>query len=379
MSKFYFVLMNVSLLSSVALGQQWQVTAITDGSQRIQYPRVSGSNVAWQQYDGHDWEIYLYDGSTIKRLTDNDVDDTVPDVSNGHVAWYRGEYDDASLLYDGTTIMSGIGNNTDMKLEPGGLIWSTVIAPEIVSHVYLFDGTATKKLSVDGTYANHNPDMSGNKVVWSSFKNGDNSAYLYDGTSSVLLPENVGLGQVPKISGNNIIGVGIDADGINDQVFLYDGVTNKPLGNTSSHDILPRIAGQNVAWSSCDNSVCEVFTYQAGQAKQLSFDSVRTYAPLVSESFVVYNVYDGVDFDIYIYDGVNTVRFTDNELDDTVFDISGNTFVWTQSDRRHSQILMATYVVPEPTSLMLLVCGAIMMGQKRGRSASAFKPEEGSK
>lgn len=109
------------------------------------------------------------------------------------------------------------------------------------------------------------------------------------------------------------------------------------------------------------NSVCEIFTYQEGQAKQLSFNSVRTYAPLVSESFVVYNVYDGVDFDIYIYDGVSTLRFTDNDLDDTLYDISGNTFVWTQRDRTHSQIFMATYVVPEPTSLMLLVCGAIMM------------------
>jgi hypothetical protein len=194
------------------------------------------------------------------------------------------------------------------------------------------------------------------------------------------LPANVGLGQVPKISGNNIVGVGIDADGINDQVFLYDGITNKPLGNTSSHDILPRIAGQNIGWSSCVNSVCEVFTYQGGQAKQLSFDSVHTFAPLVSESFVVYNVHDGVDFDIYIYDGVSALRFTDNELDDTVYDISGNTFVWTQSDRSSSQIFMARYVIPEPASLMLLVCGAIMMkirrpprqdrkgGQKRGQN-----------
>src|SRR5262245_7394440 len=61
-SKFYIVFMNVLLLSSVALGQKGQVTAITDGSQRVQSPRISASNVAWQQYDGHDWEIYLYDG-----------------------------------------------------------------------------------------------------------------------------------------------------------------------------------------------------------------------------------------------------------------------------------------------------------------------------
>ena len=187
--KFYIVLMSVSLLSSAALGQKWQVTAITDGSQRVQYPRVSGSSVAWQQYDGHDWEIYLYDGSTIKQLTDNDVDDTVPDVSNGHVAWYRGEYDDTDIVYDGTTIMEGVKNTTDMKLEPGGLIWSAATAPNFLDHVYLFDGTATKRLSIDGTMYNHNPDMSGQKVVWSSFKNGENSAYLYDGTSSVQLPE----------------------------------------------------------------------------------------------------------------------------------------------------------------------------------------------
>ena len=368
MSKFYVVLMTVSLHSSAVLGQKWQVTAITDGSQRVEAPRVSGSSVAWQQYDGHDWEIYLYDGSTIKQLTDNDVDDTVPDVSNGHVAWKRGDYDDTDIVYNGITIMEGVKNNTDMKLEPGGLIWSAATAPGSVDHVYLFDGTSTKKLSVAGTYANHNPAMSGNKVVWSSFKNGENSAYLYDGTSSVQLPENVGLGQVPQISGNNIVGVGIDADGIHDQVFLYDGVTNKPLGNTSGHDLHPKIAGQNVAWSSCVGNVCEIFTFQGGQAKQLSFNSVRTYAPLVSETLVVYNVHDGVDFDIYIYDGLSSVRFTDNDLADSLYDISDNTFVWTQIGRNRSQILMATYVVPESTSLMLLVFGATMMRLHRPAS-----------
>jgi beta propeller repeat protein len=365
MSKLYLIVLDMALLSTAALGQHWQVTQITDGSQRVQYPSVSGSSVVWQQHDGHDWEIHLYDGSTIKQLTDNDVNDTIPDVADGHVAWYRGEYDDTDIVYDGTTIVAGVKNQTDMKLEPGGLIWSAATAPDFVHHVYLFDGTVTKRLSVDGTMHNHNPDMSGDKVVWSSFKKSENSAYLYDGANTVELPENVGLGQVPRISGNNIVGVGIDADGGHDQVFLYDGVTNKPLGNTSGHDILPRIAGENVAWSSCVNSVCEIFTYQDGQAKQLSFNSVRTYAPLVSEFFVFFNVYNGSDFEIFIYDGVNTVQFTDNDVNDTLYDNSGNTFVWTRSDRKGSQIFMATYVVPEPASLILLMCGAWTMALRR--------------
>ena len=364
MSRLYLTVLILPLISPAAWGQHWRITPITPGGQRLQYPRVSGSDIVWQQHDGHDWEIYRFDGAAIVRLTDNEIDDTVPDVANGHVAWYRGTRENADLMYDGTVVMESINNNTDMKLEPGGLIWSTVAAGDAVPHVYLFNGTVIKRLSVDGTYNNHNPAMSGDKVVWSSFKDSQNSAYLYDGTSTVELPENVGLGQVPKISGNNIVGVGSDSDGVNDQVFLYDGVSNKPLGNTSGHDILPSIAGQNVAWSSCITSVCEVFTYQDGEAKQLSFNSVRTYAPLVSESFVVFNVHDGTDFEIFIYDGVNTIQLTDNNISDTLFDISGNTFVWTQSDRTGSQIFMATFV-PEPTSMLLLAFGPWVMCLQR--------------
>jgi hypothetical protein len=354
MQKFFVLVFYVTWIIPAALGQQWEFKAITDGSKRDAFPRISGSSVAWQRHDGHDWEIFYFDGAGISQLTDNDVDDQEADVSNGHVAWIRGKFDNADIVYDGTAIMSGVGNQTDMKLEPGGMIWSAVAYPFSVAHVYLFDGTATKRLSVDGTYANHNPDMSGNRVVWSSFNGGKNSAYLFDGTTAFELPENVGLGQVPKISGNHIVGVGSAADGINDQVFLYDGVSNMPLGNTSTHDLLPSIAGDNVAWSSCGGNVCEIFTFHEGQAKQLSFNSVRTYAPVVSESFVVFNVYDGSDWEIFAFDGMKTTRLTDNDLDDVVYDISGDTFVGLRGGRNQSQIFTMTYVVPEPSSFLVI-------------------------
>jgi PEP-CTERM motif len=372
MSKLNLFLLHLALLTSAAQSQQWQFTPITNGGERFLWPpKISGSDVVWQQYDGHDYEIYRYDGSTISRLTDNDEDDVAPDVSNGHIAWIRGDDDDTDIIYDGITVMEGVRSNVDLKLEPGGLVWSASNSPDLIYHVYLFDGTTTKQLSIDGAMYNSNPDMSGNKVVWWSYTNNVQSTYLYDGVSSFQLPENVGRGQGPHISGDNIVGTGLNSEGIYaDRIFLYDGVTNHLLAVNPDGSVgQPRIAGQNAAWRSCvANTLCEVFVYQDGQAKQVSFDSIRLMTPQVSESFVVFNAYDGQDWEIFAYDGVKTVQLTDNDIDDRAVDISGNSFVWIQAGPDYTtRIYTATYV-PEPSTLLLCllsIVGVALMRRPR--------------
>jgi hypothetical protein len=54
-----------------------------------EYPDINDSgHVVWQAGDGHDDEIFLYDGSAIIQLTDNWHDDQYPKINNdGHVVW----------------------------------------------------------------------------------------------------------------------------------------------------------------------------------------------------------------------------------------------------------------------------------------------------
>jgi hypothetical protein len=60
---------------------------ITNDDENDEFPRISGSIVVWQHWDGHDWEIECFDGKRIRPLTDNDTDDSFPDVSGTSVVW----------------------------------------------------------------------------------------------------------------------------------------------------------------------------------------------------------------------------------------------------------------------------------------------------
>lgn len=49
---------------------------------------IDNGNVVWAGEDGNDTEIFLYDGSEIRQLTDNDYDDVSPKICDGQIVWY---------------------------------------------------------------------------------------------------------------------------------------------------------------------------------------------------------------------------------------------------------------------------------------------------
>ena len=44
--------------------------------------------MVWRGSDGHDREIFYYDGTTVRQLTNNDNHDYSPQIHNGQVVWY---------------------------------------------------------------------------------------------------------------------------------------------------------------------------------------------------------------------------------------------------------------------------------------------------
>ena len=48
----------------------------------------NSGQVVWEAFDDHDYEIFLYDGSKIIQLTDNERNDRKPHINdNGQVVW----------------------------------------------------------------------------------------------------------------------------------------------------------------------------------------------------------------------------------------------------------------------------------------------------
>lgn len=98
----------------------------------------------WEGYDGLDYEIFLYDGSTIKQLTDNEYDDCHSQINNNNY-----------VVWDGIT--------NRVLLDP----MNDPLPPPLNSEIFLYDGSNIIQLTTDSDSYNCNI-MINNKgdVLW---------------------------------------------------------------------------------------------------------------------------------------------------------------------------------------------------------------------
>lgn len=125
------------------------------------YPWSSGL-VAWQQWDGHDYEINYYKiGLSSGRLTDNDYADATPRVGAGWIVWegWPDVYSDIFAANVYTNEPLEIERLTDDSLddwspqvEAGKVVWLKGIDPIINTDLYTYDlrfDTSEKRLTND--------------------------------------------------------------------------------------------------------------------------------------------------------------------------------------------------------------------------------------
>jgi hypothetical protein len=64
--------------------------------------------VVWHAYDGNDYEIFFYDGTSLTRITDNEFQDIGPRVNDaGEVVWLA--HDHPGYQYNAGGSSSGGG------------------------------------------------------------------------------------------------------------------------------------------------------------------------------------------------------------------------------------------------------------------------------
>jgi len=78
-------------------------TRITRNRDTDLYPQIDAGKVVWEGYDGSDWEIFLYNGTTTTQITSNSYNDYSPQIDAGKIVWYGDSPDYEIFLYDGGT------------------------------------------------------------------------------------------------------------------------------------------------------------------------------------------------------------------------------------------------------------------------------------
>lgn len=77
----------------------------------LNYPRISGHNVVWVDDDLDETEIFFWDGSNVKKITDNDYFDGMPQISGNNIVWCGYDGDQEIFFWDGTTIIQVTDND----------------------------------------------------------------------------------------------------------------------------------------------------------------------------------------------------------------------------------------------------------------------------
>ena len=102
-------------------------------------------------------------------------------------------------------------------------------------------------------------------------------------------------------------------------------VTPFPTPVTLGSGIGPSISGSNVTWVSSG----EIYLWDGSTSAPITSDPSSDSAADVSGNNVVWQRFDGNDFEIYLWDGSVIQQITDNDFEDFYPTLSGDRLAWS--------------------------------------------------
>lgn len=303
----------------------YTINQITDNNIIDTDPQISEGNIVWSANDGNDDEIFLYDGNSITQLTDNEVFESFPQISGDNLVWQQTQNDPFSI------------NTSDG------------------SRVIFYDGTTTRTLASRENIIFPGISISGDSVVWVEFAETqdlglENSLtsegiFLFDGSDTVEL-SNSGF-----VSGSDFFSENEAVWTDRNEIFYYDGTnTTQITQNSTVVNSNPIVSEGNIAWNSfarvdgeTDLTTGEVFFFDGSEIIQLTNNNITDRVVGISGNNVVWesgNVFG--ETDLFLYDGSETIQLTDGEVDTENFygGISGNQVVWSEDDGNDLEVFL---------------------------------------
>lgn len=175
-------------------------------------PRVGGNGVVWRASDGNDAEIYhrnLTTGVTT-QLSNNNYNDHFQQVSDNRAIWTGyvnpGQSQGELFVYDGSSTQR-ITNNTEFEIHP--VISGDLAAWESGGDIYMYDfNSGLTQQITDSAEFEGLPEISGSNIVWQGFDGNDFEIYLFDGSTIFQLTDNGFEDARPQIDGDAVAWVG---------------------------------------------------------------------------------------------------------------------------------------------------------------------------
>ncbi len=222
----------------------WDGSNATLLSMNGQKPSISGNNVAYSKYDGHDYEIVVKKGAYEAQVTNNSHNDYSPSLFGETVAWFGNDGHDFEIYYwDGHNTVQLTSNGLDDKypsLYDGKVAWQGYDGHDW--EIYYYDGNRILQIT-SNDYDDLYPSLYNGKIAWQGHVDGDYEIFYFDGSEIKQVTQNNDDDLSPSLFNGAILWR--QSNGSRSDIFYMEvDVPQKPTVSTFSAQNITQTSGK---------------------------------------------------------------------------------------------------------------------------------------
>ncbi|HEC78187.1 MAG TPA: hypothetical protein ENI34_03480 [candidate division WOR-3 bacterium] len=305
---------------------------ISPGGGEHNYPVIWQNKVVWRRYpDDYTNPIYYYDGTSVTIVASGNRGRNIYDIDSSGIAlrsYYGNGYPDTTWIeyyHFATSNLADLDTFTEelgryyggVDIDGYQIVWDhTFDYYGTENDVYLYDGVTIQNITNEPDSSHRLPVISDGQVAWIKHANDGRPScvWLYDGLASRQISEGHSC-YTPEIDNGQVIWYA--ADGSNHcYLHYYTGRKDTILddgygpwwaypyyiiwGIHNGQAVWARYRKDAGGWTTIDNATY----YDGKEIKNLvDNDASHTGRIEVHDGFVVYDAWDGNDYEIYLYIG----------------------------------------------------------------------------
>ncbi len=270
-------------------------------------PVISGSYVAWIEMVDPDGEVFIDPGPIGNQLTGNSLVEASMSFSGSNLVWTEGDEleqtpgtgdDDHDIVVWNTEVegLFILNDNTIDDIRPviagDTIVWQAGLDGS--GDIWFGNSTGTASLLYDGA-DERNPDTDGARVVWEHHDGFDRELFLVDLAnpgSAVQITTDTFDDVTPQIDGANIVWEKKNVPGDSEIWYSWNGDPAEPLMKSRGNfrdDVRPRLDGDQFVYESCRDlgtptEYCDIVLVPEPRATLLVAVTLATLALLASRS-----------------------------------------------------------------------------------------------
>lgn len=222
---------------------------------QLSAPALSNNRFVATGYVNGRNQVFFFDGTTLRQITDDTQDELNPRIEGDVIAWRRGFSNSEIYVFQPSTgltrLVSTSPNNSPPQVGRFGAVWEGD-GPGNSRQVFLFDGTTTRQLS-DNLSPNGRPITRDTSIAWLRLPiAGDAEVVVYDGNTVRQLTDDLVKEDSLTAGGGSV--VWREFDDAHGELVIFRQDAAHAVTNNRNVENNPAVFGTLVAWSMTDGS-----------------------------------------------------------------------------------------------------------------------------